>query len=310
MAISIKIKSPDGVNVNVGKNNDFSDLPSMFDPQNSNFGYFYTSLNNASEYGLAEMKDGSAFTAGSALLAKGNLSYDITSHIVTGRLDSIAFGEDLQGVTGGFGTTENKMSLQTTDMTFSNLGLDADDGDDVNGVLYGLMTGDASDFFAYLKTQAVNFTGGKGDDSYNGGNKADMLAGGAGDDILIGGGGRDILIGGKGADTLTGGGKADDFVFAKLSASSSEAVDTITDFNGKGGDRIDLSALDADKTTKGVQHFDFIGKQDFSDEAGELRYEKSKSGTDIYADVNGDAEADFALHLDPSLTLRESYFAL
>ncbi|MBB1250494.1 calcium-binding protein [Rhizobium sp. G21] len=129
------------------------------------------------------------------------------------------------------------------------------------------MTGDASDFLAYLKTQSVDFTGGAGADSYQGGNRADTLSGMSGKDRLIGGGGNDTLSGGagadrldgnagkdslnggKGADTLAGGAGADDFVFKSLADSRGSAVDTITDFSGSGGDRIDLYSLDADATT-------------------------------------------------------------
>lgn len=328
MAIAITVGSSAGVNVNVGSSSYFSTLPAMFDLQNMNFGYFYNNMNSASEYGLAETKEDTAFTGGAAMKATGNLSYSLSTHNVTGRLDTLAFGSELEGVTAGYGTTSTKMSLGTTDLTFKNLGLDAADGDAVHEILYGLMTGDASDFLAYLKTQSVNFTGGAGSDSYQGGGKADTLSGLGGKDTLIGGGGNDTLIGGVGADQLTGGaGKdsltggggadsltggagADSFVFKALSDSRSASFDTITDFSASSGDRINLSAIDANSTSAKNQSFDFIGTAAFSGDAGELRYVKSSTGTDVYADTNGDKTADFALHFDDSLTLKASYFDL
>jgi Ca2+-binding RTX toxin-like protein len=328
MAIAITVGSSAGVNLNVGSSGYFSGLPAMFDLQAMNFGYFYTNLNSASEYGLAETREGSVFTGGAAMKATGNLSYSLSTHDVTGRLDTIAFGSELNGVTAGYGTTSTKMKLGTTDLAFKNLGLDAADGDAVNDILYGLMTGDASDFLAYLKLQSVDFTGGAGADSYQGGNRADTLSGMSGKDRLIGGGGndtlsggagadrldgnagRDSLNGGKGADTLAGGSGADDFVFKSVADSRGSAVDTITDFSGSGGDRIDLSGLDADVTTAKNQAFDFIGTAAFSGDAGELRTVKSKTGTDVHVDLNGDKKSDFTLHFDDAIAFKASYFDL
>jgi Ca2+-binding RTX toxin-like protein len=346
MTISITVGSSAGVNVNMGADHYFADLASMFAPSDMNFGYFYKTMTNASEYGLAETKESSVFTGGSALLATGNLSYNLSKHTVTGRLDSLAFGSELEGVSGGFGTTSTKMSLATTDLSFTSLGLDASDGDAVHDILYGLMTGDASNFLSYLKTQSVKFTGGAGADSYQGGSKADTLSGlggkdtlsgGAGDDTISGGSGADMLTGntgndvlsggtgadtilghsgndtlngGTGADTLTGGSGADRFIFKALSDSASGAIDVITDFSTSSGDLIDLSSLDADSATAKNQSFDFIGTAAFSGEAGELRYVKSKTGTDVYADVDGDKKSDFTLHFDDSLTLKAAHFDL
>ena len=70
-------------------------------------------------------------------------------------------------------------------------------------------------------------TGSGFNDTLTGGNLADTIIGGQGNDILNGGSGNDTLTGGSGNDTLTGGAGADRFVFN----SSSEALDTITDFS-------------------------------------------------------------------------------
>src|SRR5215213_1381341 len=66
-------------------------------------------------------------------------------------------------------------------------------------------------------------------------------------DVLNGGAGNDRLIGGAGKDTLTGGSGKDVFVFAnKDTGTSKGTADYITDFSGKGGDKIDLTLIDAD----------------------------------------------------------------
>jgi Ca2+-binding RTX toxin-like protein len=73
---------------------------------------------------------------------------------------------------------------------------------------------------------------------------------GADRDTVEAGAGNDRLIGGAGGDTLSGGAGADTFVYTQLSDSyrndasgSYSGRDLITDFNGNGHDRIDVSAL-------------------------------------------------------------------
>ena len=86
--------------------------------------------------------------------------------------------------------------------------------------------------------------------------------------------------------------------------------DTIFDFSGTGGDRIDLSAIDANTAASGNQAFNYIGNAAFTGKAGELRTVKSASDTYVYGDVNGDGKADFAVHLDDAISLHKGYFVL
>lgn len=139
---------------------------------------------------------------------------------------------------------------------------------------------------------------------------SDTLNGGAGNDRVSGGDGNDAIIGGQGADALHGGAGADKFVFKSHTESTATSRDTIYDFNYAAGDRIDLSAIDANTAAAGNQAFVFIGSSAFSGKAGELRYVKQESDTYVYADVNGDKKADFLLHLDDPLTITASYFLL
>jgi len=70
----------------------------------------------------------------------------------------------------------------------------------------------------------------------NGGNN--ILKGAAGVDTLIGGSGNDQLVGGAGSDVLTGNAGADWFIFN----STSEKVDTITDFKATQNDQLRIDA--------------------------------------------------------------------
>lgn len=124
-------------------------------------------------------------------------------------------------------------------------------------------------------------------DTISGGNDGELLLGLPGNDRLTGAGGKDILAGGKGADT---------FVIAALSDSAAGAAnrDLISDFQGRKGDRIDLSGLDANSNLEGRQAFRYIGAKPFSGQAGELRY---SAGGRLQGDVNGDQKPDLALEL-------------
>lgn len=161
--------------------------------------------------------------------------------------------------------------------------------------------------------QVVNFesvVGGTQGDVISGAQDADTLDGRGGNDTLDGRAGNDILIGGAGADKLTGGLGADSFVYKALSDSTSSVYDTILDFNVSQSDKINLSAIDANSKTTANDAFVFIGTGAFSGTADQLRYQTSSSGTDIYADVNGDKVADLRIHLSTAQTLHATDFVL
>lgn len=143
--------------------------------------------------------------------------------------------------------------------------------------------------------------GGTGNDTLNGGDGNDTLNGGTGVDVLNGGNGDDILLGSNGRDTMTGGAGADMFRFGAdivdigLTAATR---DIITDFLRAQGDRIDLSAIDANTGVGGNQAFTFIGNAAFT-AAGQLRYANGV----LQGNVNGNLAADFSITMqnDPAL---------
>ncbi len=152
--------------------------------------------------------------------------------------------------------------------------------------------------------------GGSGNDKMSGGSGNDILDGGAGKDVLNGGSGNDRLIGGAGQDTLTGGSGKDVFVFGpKSTGSSKKTADYITDFSGRGGDKIDLSAIDANVSKKGNQAFSFIGTGDFT-KAGQVRYEKDGKDTYVYLNTDNDKAAEAVIRLKGAMDLQKSWFVL
>lgn len=138
----------------------------------------------------------------------------------------------------------------------------------------------------------------------------EVIVGTAGKDGIVGGSGADRLIGGRGQDTLTGGGGKDVFVFGKgHTTASRKTADYITDFSGKRGDRIDISAIDADVRKSGNQKFAFIGTSEFS-KPGQVRYEKTKKETYVLLNTDNDKAAEGVIKLKGGMDLHKNWFFL
>jgi Ca2+-binding RTX toxin-like protein len=160
-------------------------------------------------------------------------------------------------------------------------------------------------------TQFVGASSGTGnglDNGIRGNDSANVLSGLAGNDWLSGLAGDDRLIGGTGQDQMDGGFGADTFVFTSLAETSFSAPDHIFNFVDNEGDKIDLSAIDANVNAAGDQAFIWIGNNNaFSDTmgAGQLRF----NGGFVEGDVNGDLVADFRIQVD-SAPLHDFAFVL
>ncbi len=156
---------------------------------------------------------------------------------------------------------------------------------------------------------ANTIVGSGGSDIIDGKGSNDSLFGGVGRDTILGGNGADLIDGGEGKDTMTGGASADTFQFRLLSdlSPTRSLADIITDFSTIGGDRINLTALDAKTGTGGNQDFEWIATKAFSSTAGELRYVKASGNTYIEGDVDGDGIADLVIRLNGLHDLNSSH---
>ncbi|MGF6229349.1 Ca2+-binding RTX toxin-like protein [Inquilinus ginsengisoli] len=144
-----------------------------------------------------------------------------------------------------------------------------------------------------LLFEIENLSGSQGNDSLTGTAYANTLQGWNGNDVLTGAGGKDMLTGGAGADR---------FAYTTVAQSVVGAnADRITDFNHVQGDKIDLSAIDADTGTAGDQTFSFIGSALYTGVAGQLRYHSNGTITTIAGDINGDSASDFHIQLTGSI---------
>lgn len=156
-------------------------------------------------------------------------------------------------------------------------------------------------------TQTTVF-GGNGADSIIGSSSADKIYGESGNDIIVGNGGGDVIRGGRGNDTITvlgsknelyGGTGRDTFVFG-IGPGFAPGDQKIVDFSGymNDGDRINLSAWDANANTKANDAFTYIGKGAFSGVAGELIWLASGSDVLVRGDLDGDKDWDFTITLN------------
>jgi Ca2+-binding RTX toxin-like protein len=128
------------------------------------------------------------------------------------------------------------------------------------------------------------------------GSGADMLIGGHGNDGLSGGGGGDTLVGGDGADSLLGSvGDTDTFVFKLVSDSTKRSFDTIT--NLENGDIINLSHIDADVTTGGLQSFTLVSALDGHAGQVALVYDADRNVTLLLGDVDADGRPDLYVEI-------------
>ncbi|WP_343718488.1 calcium-binding protein, partial [Inquilinus sp.] len=236
-----------------------------------------------------------------------------------------AEGDTLTGI-------ENVSGSQGSDTLSGDAGANALQGWNGNDVLRGrggadhLDGGAGTDLASYwgeATAVTVNLATGTGSggnaagDTYvsienvNGSKAGDTLIGSGGANALNGYEGNDVIQGGAGKDTLTGGIGADRFVYAATGDSVVGAnADRITDFSHAQGDRIDLSAIDANTGAAGDQAFAFIGSGLFTGVAGQLRFTQGGGVTTVAGDVNGDGAADFHIQLTGTIALVAADFVL
>jgi Ca2+-binding RTX toxin-like protein len=212
-------------------------------------------------------------------------------------------GDDTLKGGGGADTLEGNTGIDTASYNGSSAGVvvslisdyaDGGDatGDELNGVEN--LTGSA---------YADNLWGDGGANVLRGMNGNDTLKGFGGADRLFGGNGNDLMIGGTGfMDIMNGEAGADTFKFATLAECglTAASADQLSDFSEASGDKIDLSAMDANTLLAGNQAFTWIGNDNaFTGVAGELRYMTSGY---VEGDVDGDAVSDFYIAVNNVLT--------
>ncbi len=205
------------------------------------------------------------------------VNYANSTTDVTGSMSSGSFAIGYSGVVAD--VAGNSVTFQNTE----SFNITTGSGNDT------ITTGDRNDTITGGAGNDI-LSGGGGSDTIRGNQGSDIIHGGAGNDVLFGGQGADHIFGDQGSDVMTGGENNDTFVFDSLTASFNGAPDLITDFSP--GDRIDLSAIDADTSVGGDQAFHVGGG---GGHAGDIvaTYDAGNDRTvlSLYVDNNGSVDS-------------------
>jgi serralysin len=157
-------------------------------------------------------------------------------------------------------------------------------------------------------TSIENAIGSERGDRIGGTDGANFLVGLGGTDEVHGFGGDDIIDGGLGVDFMSGGTGADHFVYRTANDTGNSgpqnpfaAVETIADFNGAEGDRIDLSLM------AGADGFTFNGAGAFTGAGhGEIRFADGF----VQVDANGNGTADLIIDMNGLATMSNTDFLI
>jgi Ca2+-binding RTX toxin-like protein len=158
---------------------------------------------------------------------------------------------------------------------------------------------------ALTGTAAIKGKGNALNNVLTGNTSANKLDGGAGADTLIGSLGKDTLAGGLDADTFSFNAEAETGI-------SASTRDIIVDFNHSQGDKIDLSAIDANTANAEDDAFlaptiGGIFSGSFAN-PGELYFDKAKHI--LYGNNDADSAADFSIQLTGVSSLVDADFVL
>ncbi|MBW6397641.1 hypothetical protein KPL78_07290 [Roseomonas sp. HJA6] len=218
--------------------------------------------------------------------------------------DTIAGGDGSDTILGGAGNDVIDVGsfFGATDSVLGGIGNDVITG----GGTLGSVVFRGDDGADTITSSAFRSTidGGAGNDVLTGSSQSQQVASliTFALDTILGGAGNDRITGGRGGDSLVGGTGADTFAYApgdsgRITFGMLVDVDTIGGFSRAEGDRIDLSAIDADVLTDGDQAFDEVlpAASLTPITAGSLRYSVGASGTTIMGSTDNDA--DFELQI-------------
>ena len=154
-----------------------------------------------------------------------------------------------------------------------------------------------------VSKSGADITGASGGSStLYGAGTTEHLFGTANETIFVGGAGKQYLVAGAGTN-----------IFRYLSFGDSVVMNSDGVSNFKvAKDVIDLSRIDADPSTAGVQNLKFIGSGDFSAAGGEVRFVQDASAktTTVQATMAGSSTVVFQLTLSGLVNLTQANFAL
>jgi Ca2+-binding RTX toxin-like protein len=269
----------------------------------------YTGASNAAASGILTFQNRDLTVLDNTITGSGQSDsvtgiFDIDSvggHITGNTISNVLYAIDAEDYPTAFGWPDPLLPGGPHGHNFDF------SGNDVSSVYAGMwFQPDAA------TTDPFKVTGTTGDDAIFGAAGNDTLNGGKGSDYLSGEGGNDKLTGGLGGDESAGGAGNDTFIFT-ATADSKPGVgnfDLVDDFTA--GDKIDLSAIDANMNHFGNQTFGFVAGPTSGVVADKVTWYQdiANNQTIIQADNNGNAVADVEIHLAGLTTLTAGNFIL
>ena len=219
-------------------------------------------------------------------------SYDINNTVSFAQSTNEPLTEDQTDNFLYFDTIHNTQSGQEMTAQAMLLTLEANQAAIEAATLEDQKSGNQRDNLLVATKHNSELLGKAGNDRLIGRQGNDALSGDRGSDFLTGADGTDWIQGGEGSDRMQGGKGADFFAWEAKDAKS-HWQDTITDFQGKQGDRLGITAiLDGDDPFANPG-WTYIGNHKFTGSAAELRF----SGGWLQGDVDGDRRADLRIAL-------------
>lgn len=248
--------------------------------------------------------------------------YDLSGATITGIETIFLSGTPIMTAAqlNGIGTIEGYNGTSSTASVALSVGgtaaINLDNSLSSTFTLYGsgqddILTfnaGHAGGISLTLNAGADNVITSDGIDTIYGGGGNDTMSGKNGADYITGGAGADVLIGGLGIDTLYGGGGKDTFTFNAVNESPLASPDHIYDFEGAGvagGDKIDLSAIDADGALGAQDSFVFGSTAT----AGLSLAEDGSGNTLVQLNTDADAAFEAVIILHDGAVLATAYTA-
>ena len=175
------------------------------------------------------------------------------------------------------------------------------EGTDIVRNFLTFVLGDNVEAMQMQGTGDIDGTGNALTNNMQGNAGANTLWGLAGVDTLNGGDGGDTVVGGLNNDLLRGGLGADTFVVLQESVNTAVLeTDIVYDFSTAEGDRLDLSAIDANILVGGEQGFVLVSS--FTHAGGQMTATFSGGQTTIRLDVDGDNAADYQIRINGDVT--------
>ncbi|TSD85153.1 calcium-binding protein [Mycobacterium sp. KBS0706] len=261
---------------------------------------------------------------GDTLVSIENLAGSANSdHLIGDDLRNVFAGRADDDLLAGNGGNDALSGEAGNDTLHGDAGDDTLEGGAGADTLTGGAGADVASYAGSLAGVMVSLAGNTGEggdaagdallgiESLVGSGAGDTLIGDAGANGLSGGGGNDVLSGGTGADVLKGGAGTDRFVYAAIGDSTVGAAgrDIIADFAV--GDRIDLSAIDADGAAGGGNTEFVFGTGAFTGHPGEVRVVNYGGGRQgVYLEVNGDTTVDAIIEVYAAHGLTAEDFVL